>query len=225
MGTPHKGNTRAITDLFLAELAGAGDTLDEIILPNDFSELCLGCAGCILKGEDKCPHREKLAPLIEKLEKADLIILASPVFVMSCTAAMKAFFDHLGFMWLIHRPREVMFGKVGLIITTAGGSGIKETVKLLRQNLFYLGVPQIFDYSMTTMKMGGNYAEYAHKDKIKKQVAAKAARVRKALASPKVGSKTKFFFGLFGMTQKKGWNKTDSDYWREKGWLDGKKPF
>ena len=30
---------------------------------------------------------------------------------------------------------------------------------------------------------------------------------------------------IFGMTQKNGWNKTDSDYWKEKGWLDGKKPF
>ena len=30
---------------------------------------------------------------------------------------------------------------------------------------------------------------------------------------------------IFGMTQKNGWNKTDSDYWKENGWLDGKKPF
>lgn len=28
-----------------------------------------------------------------------------------------------------------------------------------------------------------------------------------------------------GMTQKNDWNKTDSDYWRDKGWLNGKKPY
>ena len=26
------------------------------------------------------------------------------------------------------------------------------------------------------------------------------------------------------MTQKNGWNKVDSDYWKNNGWLDGKKP-
>ena len=118
-----------------------------------------------------------------------------------------------------------MFGKVGLVITTAGGSGIKDTVKLLKKNLFYLGVSQIFDYSLTTLKMGGDYADYAGKDKIKKQVAKKAARIGRALAGPRTGMKTRLFFKIFGLTQKKGWNKTDSDYWRDKGWLDGKKPF
>ena len=54
MGTPHKGNTRAITDLFLDEFAG--NEFDEIVLPNDFSNFCYGCANCILKGESECPH-------------------------------------------------------------------------------------------------------------------------------------------------------------------------
>ena len=41
---------------------------------------------------------------------------------------------------------------------------------------------------------------------------------------PKFWSK-KFFFKLFGMTQKNGWNKVDADYWKNQGWLDGKKPY
>ena len=36
---------------------------------------------------------------------------------------------------------------------------------------------------------------------------------------------TRFFFKIFGMTQKNGWNKTDADYWKNKGWLNRKKPF
>ena len=83
-------------------------------------------------------------------EKADLIILATPVFVGSCTSGMKALLDHLAYMWLVHRPNDNMFKKVGLIITTAGGSGVKATVKVLKQNLFYLGVPQVFNYGVTT---------------------------------------------------------------------------
>lgn len=223
MGTPHKGNTRAITDLFLDEFKG--NEFDEIVLPNDFSNFCYGCANCILKGESECPHHEEVSKIVSKIEKADLIILATPVFVGSCTSGMKALLDHLAYMWLVHRPNESMFNKVGLIITTAGGSGVGATVKLLKQNLFYLGVPNIYNYGVTTMKMGGNYVDYKRKDKIKKDVRKKANEIKKALKKRKVGFKTKFFFKMFGMTQKNGWNKVDSDYWKENGWLNGKKPY
>ncbi len=79
IGTPHYGNTRAITDLFLNEFKDEKNEFDEIVLPNDFHEICYGCA--------------------------------------------------------------------------------------------------------------------------------------------------KFFFKVFGMTQKNGWNKTDFNYWKNKGWLEGKKPY
>lgn len=223
IGTPHKGNTRAITDLFLDEFKG--NEFDEIVLPNDFPNFCYGCANCILKGESNCPHYEEVSKIISRIEQADLIILATPVFVGSCTSGMKALLDHLAYMWLVHRPNETMFNKVGLIITSAGGSGVKATVKLLKQSFLFLGVPQVYNFGVTTMKMGGNYAEYEDKDDIKKDVKKKSNKIKKALKNRKIGFKTKFFFKIFGMTQKNGWNKIDSDYWKEKGWLDGKKPF
>ena len=169
-GTPHNGNTRAITDLFLDEFRACGAEIDELVLPRDFGETCLGCANCILHGEDKCPHYGKTAPIVERMEKADLIILATPVFVGSCTGALKELLDHFAYMWLVHRPKEVMFGKTGLIITSAGGSGVKQTVKLLRSNMSFWGISSVHSYGVTTMKMNGNYAEYKDKDKIKKQV-------------------------------------------------------
>ena len=225
MGTQHKGNTRAVTDLFLNEFVNENNEFDEIILPNDFSNFCCGSANCILKGEENCPHFNAVNPIIEKLEKADLIIIATPVFVGSCTSGLKALLDHLAYIWLVHRPKESMFNKVGLIITSAGGSGVKATVKLLKSNFFFWGVPKVYNYGVTTMKMGGNYCDYKEKDKIKKQVKNKVKQVRKGLNSRKVGFKTKMFFKMFGMTQKNGWNKVDSNYWKEKGWLDGKKPY
>ena len=225
IGTSHKGNTRAITDLFLDEFKDEKNEFDEIILPNDFKNFCLGCANCILKGEDKCPHYNEVSKIEERILRADLIILSTPIFVGSCTGSLKALLDHFGYMWLVHRPKEEMFNKVGLIITSAGGSGVKQTTKLLKSNLFYWGVPKIYNYGVTTMKMKGNYCDYKNKDKIKKQVSKKVKQINKSLEKRKVGFKTKFFFKLFGMTQKNGWNKTDSDYWKDKGWLNGKKPY
>ena len=225
IGTGHKGNTRAVVDLFLDEFKKENAEFDEIVLPNDFQNFCFGCANCILKGEETCPHYNMISPIISKIEDADLIILATPIFVGSCSSGLKALLDHMAYMWLVHRPKKSMFNKVGLIITSAGGSGVKQTVKLLKSNLFYWGVPCIYNYGVTTMKMGGNYCDYKDKDKIKKQVSKKAKKINKSLRKRKVGFKTKFFFNLFKMTQKNGWNKVDVDYWQEQGWLDGKKPY
>ena len=225
MGTPHKGNTRAITDLFLNEFNESDHEFDEVVLPNDFDKFCCGCANCILKGEDQCPHLNLVHPIVEKIEKADLIVIATPVFVMSCSGGLKALLDHLAYIWLVHRPKESMFHKVGLIITSAGGSGVRDTVNLVKKNMFYWGIPTIYSYGVTTMEMGGNYIDYKNKEKIKKQVIAKSNKIKKSLNKKKVGFKARLFFKIFGMTQKKGWNKTDADYWKNKGWLDGKKPY
>lgn len=159
------------------------------------------------------------------MEKADLIIIATPVFVMSCSSGLKALLDHLAYMWLVHRPNKKMLEKVGLIITTAGGSGVKDTVKLIKNNMFYWGIPRIYKYGVTTMKMGGNYIEYKNKEKIQKQVKLQANKIKKGLHNKKVGFKTKLFFNIFKTTQKKGWNQTDSDYWKANGWLNGGKPY
>ena len=225
IGTPHKGNTRAIVDLFLNEFNDNNNEFDEIVLPINFDKICYGCANCILNGEDKCPHYNEINPIIKKMERADLIILATPVFVGSCSSAMKALLDHLAYMWLVHRPKTSMFNKIGLVITTAGGSGVKATTKLLKSNLFYWGVPKIYNYGVTTMKMGGNYSDYNKKDIIKKQVNKKANIIKKSLKNKKVGFKTRLFYNIFKLSQKNGWNKTDVDYWKNQGWLDNKKPF
>ena len=47
--------------------------------------------------------------------EADLIILASPVYVYHVTGAMKALLDHYGYMWMAHRPEEAMFKKTGTL--------------------------------------------------------------------------------------------------------------
>lgn len=219
IGTPHKGNTRAITDLFLDEFKGEDTIFDEIVLPNDFNYFCYGCFNCILKGEDKCPHYNYVNPIVDKLEKADLIIISTPIFVMSCTSGLKSLLDHLAYIWMVHRPKEVMFNKVGLIITTAGGSGVKSTIKLIKNNLSFWGVSKIYNYGVTTMKMGGNYIDYENKDKIKRQIKSKAKRIKKSLNNNKISIKTKFLFKVFKASQKNGWNETDYNYWKEKGWI------
>ena len=64
------------------------------------------------------------------------------------------------------------------------------------------------------------------KDKIDKDTD-KIARKLSSGNKPAVGIKTRFMFRIMGMLHKKGWDSSpvEAEYWKEKGWLDGKKPW
>ena len=225
IGTPHKGNTRAIVDLFLDEFKDKNNKFDEIVLSNDFKYFCGGCANCILKGEDKCPHYKEINPIVEKIEKADLIILATPVFVGSCSSSMKALLDHLAYMWLVHRPKASMFNKVGLVITTAGGSGVKETTKLLKKNLFYLGVPKVYKLGVALMAPTLDEMKNKKKKKVEKRISKLSRKIEKKNGKVKPKFKTKAFFFIMHLMQKNGYNELDKNYWNERNWTKKSRPW
>ena len=144
-GQNHKGSTYNIARI-LAEKIGGETT--EFFLPKDFGEFCVGCTTCFMKDEKKCPHYEKLKPITEAMDSADVIILASPVYVYHATGAMKAFLDHYGYRWLVHSPEESMFKKQGVCISTAAGAGIKPTNKDMADSLFFWGVAKIYKFGI-----------------------------------------------------------------------------
>ena len=90
-GQSHKGSTYNIANILAKKVS---DDITEFYLPRDFKDFCLGCTNCFLKGEDKCPHHENIKPIIDALDSADLIILASPVYCYHASGAMKNFLDH-----------------------------------------------------------------------------------------------------------------------------------
>ena len=66
-----------------------------------------------MEGESLCPHYETTKPLTERMDEADVLIFTSPVYVYHATGSMKAFLDHYGYRWMVHRPEAKMFGKAG----------------------------------------------------------------------------------------------------------------
>jgi len=90
-----------------------GKNITEFFLPRDFGEFCIGCTKCFLINASQCPHYEKLLPIIRVMDEADVLILTSPVYVFHATGSMKAFLDHFGYRWMVHRPEEKMFRKQG----------------------------------------------------------------------------------------------------------------
>ena len=221
-GQSHRGSTYHIAKMLAEKLKGE---IAEFFLPREFSSLCIGCTNCFAKSETLYPHYEKLKPITEAIDNADVIILASPVYVYHVTGAMKVFLDHYGYRWLVHRPEESMFSKQAVCISTAAGGGMKSTNKDMADSTFYWGVAKTYKYGVGVREVSWNRVNDKIKNKIEKKTTSLAKRIRKNYCSVKPSIKTKAFFSVMRLVQKNGWNETDSNYWHEKGWTGKKRPW
>lgn len=86
--TKYKGSTYHIARMLADKVGGE---VTEFFLPRDFSDFCIGCAQCFEKAAEKCPHYEVQQKILHVMDEADLIILASPVYVYHVSAPMKNF--------------------------------------------------------------------------------------------------------------------------------------
>ncbi len=221
-GQNHKGSTYYIARQ-VAEKIG-GETI-EFFLPRDFGQFCVGCTQCFMVSETKCPHYEMLKPITTALDEADVIILASPVYVYHATGAMKAFLDHYGYRWMVHRPLKSMFHKQGVCISTAAGAGMKSTNKDMADSLFFWGVPKTYRYGLAAAATDWNHVSDKKKNATDKATTSIAKRILRHHGKVKPGLKTKGFFSIMRMLQKNGFNAADMTYWKENGWIGNKRPW
>lgn len=221
-GQNHKGSTYHIGRMLAEKLDG---DITEFFLPRDFGEFCVGCTSCFMKGETNCPHYAKLVPLTEAVKRADVLILTSPVYVYHVTGAMKAWLDHYGYQWMVHRPEETMFQKQAVCISTAAGGGMKSANKDMADSLFYWGVPKIYTYGLAVRAT--SYAQVGEKMRaaIDKKMTRLAAKIKRNEGKVKPGLKTRGFFTVMSRVQQRGGLDIDSSYWKEKGWTGKKWPW
>ena len=221
-GQNHKGSTYNIARLLADKIGGE---IEEFFLPRDFSDMCLGCTQCFMKSETLCPHYDKLRPINEAMESADVLILASPVYVYHVTGSMKAWLDHYGYMWMVHRPRSSMFSKQAVCISTAAGGGMKSTNKDMADTLYYWGIGKIYKLGYAVAATSWATVNDKKKKKIEKDIDKLARKIKSKYGKVKPGLKTKAFFNIMCMLQKNGWNEVDANYYKENGWTNKKRPW
>ncbi|MBO7420019.1 MAG: flavodoxin family protein, partial [Spirochaetaceae bacterium] len=221
-GTNHKGSTEHIARIIAEKIGGE---ITEFFLPRDFGEFCTGCTSCFMKTETKCPHYEKLLPITNAMDAADVIILASPVYVYHASGAMKAFLDHYGYQWMIHRPKDAMFKKQSVCVSTAAGAGTKSTIKDMSDSLFFWGVAKQYKLGLAVAATNWEKISGKKKASIEKKSTAIARKINRRNGKVKPGLKTKAFFCIMRMLQKNGWNEPDVEYWQKKGWAKNKRPW
>lgn len=221
-GQSHKGSTYHLAHSLAEKIGGE---ITEIFLPKDFNEFCVGCTACFTDSETKCPHYEKLLPITNAIDSADVLIFASPVYVMHATGAMKVLLDHYGYRFIVHRPEEKMFSKQAVCISTAAGAGTKGTNKDMADSLFWWGVGKIYRFGAAVNATSWDGVNDKKQQGYDKKLSVIAGKIKKRQGYVKSGLKTRFMFNVMRMMQKKGWNEADVNYWKKKGWTEKKRPW
>lgn len=228
-GTLRKGSTWHIRQLLLEQLSAlTPTTIKEISLPSDLPGYCAGCFQCIVKGEQFCPHHEKVSAIEQAIIEADCIIMTSPVYSYDVSAPLKNLLDHFAYRWMSHRPHPSMFKKVAITITTAAGAGTKHTTKTMRESLEFWGVAQVYSLRFNVAAM--SYKEVS--EKIKKRININVQRTAKKIimeqSKPKlkVSIKPRLLFKVMRLMHRSNtWNLTDRNHWDQLGWLGKGRPY
>ena len=89
---------------------------------------CNGCHLCLTKGEEYCPLKDDRDSIVERIESADAVILASPNHTINVNWRMKNYIDR--FSYLMHRPRY-FWQRFMILITSGSYQGIKQATNAL----------------------------------------------------------------------------------------------
>ncbi len=229
-GNARHGSTWHCKELFLKELRKHTDVaLTEFTLPKDMPHFCVGCFNCFFKGEENCPHAKYMQPIVEAIVAADLIVLTSPVYVFDVSGQMKAFLDHLGYMWMVHRPHPSMFHKIGVTISTTAGAGLSHTTKTMANSLKYWGARRVLSFQKAVNAVAWDGIPEKKRANIARSITALAEHAYSAVRCvdklPVPLTQRGMFFMIRSMMKKGGWNEKDRAYWEEQGWMKHKSPF
>jgi len=130
MGSPRKGNTFRACEEFREHLQKICPAEFEYVwLKDAHVEPCKGCLVCFSRGEDTCPsHDDDVHGIVQKMQDADGVIFATPVYSINVSGLMKNFIDRISYIG--HRPR--FFEKKAFFLVTAGIVGTAETLEYMK---------------------------------------------------------------------------------------------
>ncbi len=127
-GSPRKdGNTNILIHKVFHELEKEGVETEFVQLSHKRIHGCIACNKCLENKDGRCAVNDDAAnEYIEKISKAQGVVLGSPVYFMDVTPEMKALIDRAGF---VSRSNGGMFrNKVGCLVAAARRTGAVHTL-------------------------------------------------------------------------------------------------
>jgi multimeric flavodoxin WrbA len=136
-GSPRKEwNTATLLKKALEGAKSQGAKIELVHLYDLNFKGCISCFACKTKGGKsygKCAVKDDLAPILKKVEKADVIILGSPIYYGSVSGEMRSFMERLLFPYTAYTypPRSLFPRKIhtGLIYTMNAPEAENEKMK------------------------------------------------------------------------------------------------
>ena len=132
-----QGNTGRLLEEVLAGASSAGAEAEILSLKNLNVQPCVACDLCHVTGV--CNIKDDYEAIKEKLLACDGFILASPNYIFSVTAQMKALFDRCN--GLIHCM--ALEGKYAALVETSGGGGDDEVLTYMGRFVNTLGASYV----------------------------------------------------------------------------------
>lgn len=235
-GSNRKGNTDIIINIAKDKVRKLNNDKNidfiDFYLPRDLPDFCLGCFSCLSlgkRGGELCPHKKYTFPIADAIEKSDGIIVGCPVYALAESAQIKNLFDHFACTYMNHRLRKSNFKKCVLILTSCAGVGNKQTIKTIKNNFIFWGIPKI--YSVGIKLWYANWSEMPDKRqaKCKKSIEKYAGKFAKSIGNIKEGYaplRTRILFFIFRhLVQTYPEDQKDKIYYKENGWFGKKRPW
>ena len=225
-GQAHRGSTYHVTEMIRDSLTHGAGTVHEYFMPGDAPAFCVGCIGCIMKGEENCPEHTKVQRIVTSMLASEIIIIDSPNYCFEMTGQLKTLMEHLAYMWMPHRPRKEMFSKIGIVISTTAGAGAGNVTKSLARQMFWWGVPRIHRVQFAVNASRWDEVPERIRLKILRKAESVSRKINRQInkKKPDIRHLILFIF-IRKMQQKNNWNTADRDYWENNGWLDKARPW
>lgn len=160
VGSPRgaKGNTARLLKIVLEGAESAGAQTETIFLPGNTVRPCKACNTCHKKG--KCAQKDEFETIKQKILQADGLVLASPNYIFSVSAQMKAFMDRC--CGVIHCM--AFEGKYGASVVTSGGGDEKPIAAYMNHFLITTGIRPVGSVWATMgTTVGATFPDKVHK--------------------------------------------------------------
>lgn len=119
-GSPRRGgNSDMLADAFIKGAIGAGHEVAKFAAAFNPVEGCKACEACWSQG-DACVFPDGFRKLSPLLEKADVLVLATPLYWFGFSAQLKAAVDKLYAYMSPNRKAELKIAESVLLVTAEG---------------------------------------------------------------------------------------------------------
>ena len=107
--SPRKGgNSDLLCDQFMMGAQDGGHLAEKIFLKDKKINYCTGCGTC-LNGKKRCPQKDDMADILDKMIAADVIVMATPVYFYTMNAQMKTLIDRVCSRYTEVKGKEFYF--------------------------------------------------------------------------------------------------------------------